>query len=191
MTHEDTLGALLVATATGDRAAFAELYRRSSDRFYAIACRIMGSESHAQDVLQDAYLRVWRKAAQFDPSRGPASAWLAGIFRHACIDRLRREQRFRARDLEVGLLTEARLSAPEFRALDIGRCFGRLSDAERTAIYLAACQGFSHSEISRSLGWPPGTVKSHIRRGLLKLRHCLENDEGEMLLRSAPDMTHG
>jgi RNA polymerase sigma-70 factor (ECF subfamily) len=174
------LNALLGATAAGDQAAFAELYRLTSPRLYASACRLLRADAEAREALQDAFVRVWERAASFDPARGQALHWMGGIVRYACLDRLRNRKQILATEDSLALLEDEAAPVAQDAAIDIARCMGALSGPERGIIVLAVQTGLSHSEVSASLGMPIGTVKSHVRRGLLKLRLCLETAAGHV-----------
>ncbi len=178
MDAEVPLAELLVAVARGDRPALRALYQRQSVRLFGIANAILRDREAAADALQDAFLRVSQRAGQFDPARGEAGAWLAGIVRHAALDLARRRGREmpsddpalgdRAVDPEA---LEAVEAAAEGRRLR--DCLATLEEKNRRGIVLAFVHGLSHAEVAARLDLPLGTVKSWIRRGLLQLRACL------------------
>lgn len=175
------LGSLIEATARRDRLAFAELYRLTSPRLFALARRFLPAAADAEDALQDAYMRIWQRAGHFDRARGDPLAWMAGVLRNASIDRLRARGRTARNEESLGEIDEAALPAatPGVERLAIGRCLGLLAAAEQQVVLLAVREGFSHTEVSARLGLPIGTVKSHARRGLAKLRLCLEAPAGD------------
>lgn len=177
----DHLGSLIGATARRDRLAFAELYRLTAPRLFAVARRFLPAAPDAEDALQDAYMRIWQRAEHFDPARGDPLAWMVGVLRNACIDRLRARGRTARNEECLDEVDEAAiLVAPaELDRLAIGRCLGLLAASEQRVIMLAVREGFSHTEVSARLGLPIGTVKSHARRGLAKLRLCLEAPAGD------------
>jgi len=178
MEAEVPLAALLAAVARGDRPALRAVYQRQSVRLFGIANAILRDRDAAADALQDAFLRVSQRAAQFDPARGEAGAWLAAIVRHAALDLARRRGREmpsddpalgdRAVDPEA---LEAVEAAAEGRRLR--DCLATLEEKNRRGIVLAFVHGLSHAEVAARLDLPLGTVKSWIRRGLLQLRACL------------------
>lgn len=139
---------------------------------------ILRDRSAAADVIQDAFLKVWQRAGQFDPARGPAGAWLGQVVRNAALDAAR------ARGREV-LTDDPSLGdgSVEATALDdlttaedgarLRACLGQLEDKPRQGILLAFVHGMSHPEVAERMAQPLGTVKSWIRRGLLSLRECL------------------
>ncbi|HKM62838.1 MAG TPA: sigma-70 family RNA polymerase sigma factor [Acidisphaera sp.] len=174
---EDAAG-LLRAVAGGDRRALRRLYEIEAGRLHAVALRIVRDASLAADVLHDAFLSVWRNAAQFDPARGAASAWLTGIVRNRALDIARRASREvtgtelpETVDETPDALSDA-VRTQEEAALH--RCLGTLEEDRRGLIVMAFVGGLTHAEVAQRSGIPLGTVKSHIRRGLLALRSCLE-----------------
>ena len=170
--------ALLQAVAEGDRGALQRLYKIEAGRLYAVALRIVRDSSLAGDVLHDAFLSAWRNAAQFDPQRGGASAWLTGIVRNRALDIMRRMSR------EVGSLELPELAdeTPDALSMTVRRedgvalrdCLSRLEEDRRGLIMMAFIDGLTHAEVAMRSRLPLGTVKSHIRRALLALRSCLE-----------------
>ncbi|MBY0331129.1 MAG: sigma-70 family RNA polymerase sigma factor [Acetobacteraceae bacterium] len=178
MDSEATLADLVVAVAGGDRGALRSLYQRQSVRLFGIAQAILRDRDAAADALQDAFLRVSQRAGQFDPTRGEAGAWLAGIVRHAALDMARRRGREMPTDdpalgdqaVEPEAL-ERVAAAAEGRRLR--ECLDALEAKNRQGILLAFVHGLSHAQVAARLDLPLGTVKSWIRRGLLQLRECL------------------
>jgi RNA polymerase sigma-70 factor, ECF subfamily len=172
----DEFELLLNATAAGDRVAFAELYRRAGPKLFGITRRLMRRRELAEDVLQEAFVRIWQKAYLFDPGRGEAMAWLVSLVRRCALDRLRQQ---RGQGVETAVLIED--AADEVVAVslvpssrDLERCLGELQTAQKRAILLSYVYGLTHDELAERLAAPLGTVKSWIRRGLLELKECLE-----------------
>ena len=175
--ESEELRQALVATATGDRAALATLYRLAAPRLLGVALRILRRRDAAEDVLQEAFISIWERAGQYSGERGPPLPWLAMIVRNRSIDRLRKETRQNEEGLAsgeelAGVLVMDDVSARGIGA-DISRCLGTLAADPRRAILLAAQFGMTHDEIARQLAKPLGTIKSWIRRGLADLRECL------------------
>ena len=178
----DPLTDLLAATARGDRQAFAELYRLTRNRLYAITLALLRQQEAAEDALQETYLAVWRTAGQYQPERAPVLVWLMAIARHRAIELLRQRRR-RAAEANAEPLTEEVLQIPdpqptqsvEHLAHAIQECLRRLSADQSQAIMLAFFHGLSHEELAARLKTPLGTVKSWVRRGLLQLKGCLES----------------
>ncbi len=177
----ETLDELLAATAQGDRQAFGRLYQRTSGRLFALALQILTRRDAAEDVLQDAYLTIWSKAAQQRAGRGSAFAWMATIVRHRAIDRLRARTNIPEPVADIDRVTDAVASevADEGEILaalsaSVRQCLERLDENRRGAILLAYYYGMTHEEIAARLAKPLGTTKSWVRRGLLQLKGCLE-----------------
>ena len=183
----ETLDELLAATAQGDRQAFGRLYQRTSGRLFALALGILKRRDAAEDVvdaaedvLQEAYLTVWSKAAQQHAGRASAFAWMATIVRHRAIDRLRARVNNPEPVADVNLVSDAVVAevADEREILaalsaSVRQCLERLNENRRGAILLAFYYGMTHEEISARLDTPLGTTKSWVRRGLLQLQDCL------------------
>lgn len=173
------LAGLLEAVASGDRDSFSRLYERTSAKLYGICIRLLGNESEAQDALQDIYVTVWQKAARYDPSKAGPITWLAVLARNCAVDRLRR----RAIGTE-GIEAAAEIEDDSPSAFDIveeaqdaarlGRCLEELEERARQMIRAAFLDGATYPELAEREGVPLGTVKSWIRRGLLRLRGCLD-----------------
>jgi RNA polymerase sigma-70 factor (ECF subfamily) len=155
------------------------LYRRYGRLAFALALRITGDESAAEDVVQDAFLSVWRHAASYQPERGAVKTWLTGIVHHRAIDRVRGRTPTSALE-DVELLPAGR-QIPDVadQALSnvsgeqVRRALGTLPAEQREVITLAYFGGWTHVEIARRAGVPVGTVKGRMRLGLEKLRRQL------------------
>jgi RNA polymerase sigma-70 factor (ECF subfamily) len=175
---------LVERIATGDKQALAELYDRFSGPLYGTALRVLRDPAEAQDVVHDAFVTLWQKAASFEIARGNAFSWAVTLVRNRAIDRVRMRRR-RAEllaesspaDLGYGdpsstLSTEGSVdSADEARA--VRAAVATLPLEQRRALELAFFGGFTQEEIARQLSEPLGTVKARIRRGLLKLRNTI------------------
>jgi RNA polymerase sigma-70 factor (ECF subfamily) len=172
------LAPLLSAVAGGDRVALRSVYERQSVRLFGVANAILRDRDAAADALQDAFLKIARRAGQFDPTRGPAEAWLAAIVRHAALDLARARGREVPTDdptlgdspVEADALDRIAARAEGLRLRD---CLSTLEERNRRGIVLAFVHGLSHAQIAAQLELPLGTVKAWIRRGLLRLRECL------------------
>lgn len=177
----DTLADLLCAAGRGDRRAFARLYKLSSPVLYAVALRMLRRREAAEEVLQESYVAIWRKADQFQPDRGQPMSWMITVVRHRAIDRLRkhgREPDARANIDDLADVLPSGDGQPVDAALAaasaLHECMGRLKVTQQQAIYLAYYHGLTHEELAVRLNAPLGTVKSAVRRGLLQLKECLE-----------------
>jgi RNA polymerase sigma-70 factor (ECF subfamily) len=172
--------ALLAAVARGDREAYAALHRRYAAVLLGLVHRILGSRMEAEDVLQEVFLQVWRRAGEFDERRGTTFRWLATLARSRALDRRGvLDARRRLAALRGGDGVEAAVPDPVDAALlaesvrRLRAALAQLSEAQRTVLLLAYFKGLSQSEIARLLGAPLGTVKSQARLGLTKLRQLL------------------
>jgi RNA polymerase sigma-70 factor, ECF subfamily len=174
---------LLRQIAAGDRASFAEFYDRHSTLMFSVACKILNDTNEAEDVLQEAFMQIWEKAAKFDPKLGKASSWAAILVRNKAIDRIRASQR-RTRLAEEAGAEQASTAKVDDTANEavyghekanmIQSAIVELPSEQRQAIELAYFSGLTQDEISKKLNQPLGTIKARIRRGLLKLRDQLE-----------------
>jgi RNA polymerase sigma-70 factor (ECF subfamily) len=165
--------------ATQDRGAFAELFMHYAPRVKAMMIRRGANTDRAEDLAQETLLRIWRKAAQFDPGRASASAWVYSIARNVSVDLMRREIRASAWLKEQGEPEEEDLEEPELHLLVAEReslvraTIATLPDEQLRVIRLSFFDGLAHSEIAELLGIPLGTVKSRIRLALQRLRDRL------------------
>ena len=170
----------LVRAGSGDRDALREVHDRTSAKLYGICLRILADSSEAEDVLQDVYLSVWRKGSSFDPARASPITWLATLARNRSIDRLRARPNIRVVDVEDAAdVADGSRSAPELmdasdEAKRLDRCLGQLEDQHASAIRTAFFEGVTYETLAARAGIPVGTMKSWVRRSLLKLRTCLE-----------------
>jgi RNA polymerase sigma-70 factor (ECF subfamily) len=173
---------LLARTALADQRAFAELYGMTSAHLYAVALRILRDAGAAEEVLQESFVNVWHHAGSYVAAKSQPLTWLTSIVRNRCLDQLRRREvaTVTLDDDEEGLSIAAEdptplemlLSGADARA--VGACVEALEQGQKQAIALAFFQGLSHSELAHHLREPLGTVKSWIRRGLERLRACLD-----------------
>ena len=180
MTSDTEIDDLLLAVARSDRAAFRLLYDRISPKLFGIALKICRDRTVAEDVLQEVFTDVWRKARNFDPRRGEAGAWLAVIARNRSVDALRRQGRG-VMGATTG--TEADLdAAPDpslsgdggVEYLTLVDCLKRLDERQRDLILRAYYRGDSREELARSFDTPVNTIKTWLRRGLMSLKKCLD-----------------
>jgi RNA polymerase sigma-70 factor (ECF subfamily) len=176
--------ALLAGMATGDERAATELVRRYQGRVYGLAYSVLGESAGAEEVAQEALLRVWRHAAVFDPRRGAVSTWVLTITRNLAIDALRLRRATPVDpDTFSAVPTPAGERTPEDAAMSadgvpaVRAALAALPHEQRRAVVLAAVYGKTAAEISESERIPLGTAKTRIRAGLLKLRAALVDDE--------------
>jgi RNA polymerase sigma-70 factor (ECF subfamily) len=172
---------LVDRVASGDRDAFGVIYDRHSTAAYSLAYRICGRRSAADDVVQEAFLSLWRSAHRFDPRRASLRTFILGIVHNRAIDALRRatvHDTRRASDegIEERLAAADRTDAEAVRrveAVGVREALHALPDDQQRVIELAYFGGFSHSEIAAMLDAPLGTIKGRMRLGLEKLRTTL------------------
>ena len=180
----DELNHLLARCALRDEKALEELYARSSSRLYGLALGIVKRAEWAEEVLQDAYVKVWLNADRFQPDKSGAMTWISTIVRNRAVDRLRELQRNpllqeqMLDDVTETPLVSDGLDPSELSVLSqdmksLLDCLGTLDDQQKQAILLSFYHGYSHQELSDKLTTPLGTVKGWIRRGLERLRGCL------------------
>ena len=181
----DALARLLKQVAAGDRAALGALYRATAAKLYGVVLRILKDQGESEDVVQDVYMVVWRRAGAFDAQRGSPITWLAAIARNRAIDRLRSRPPSRdgggseqAESALVNVADEAPL-APELleRSEDYRRlahCLDGLEPKHATAIRTAFFEGVTYDTLAAQAAVPLGTMKSWVRRSLIRLRGCLE-----------------
>jgi RNA polymerase sigma-70 factor (ECF subfamily) len=160
--------------ARGDLGAFGELYERYARPVYALAAHALG-RSDAEEVVQDVFVRLWRKAAQFDPERGSFPAWFMTIAQRRVVDELRRRgNSVRAADDIDALLVAAPASENDpVESARVLHALKLLPAEQRRALVLAYFGGLTHEEVAAATGSPLGTVKKRLRLGLDKLRGAL------------------
>jgi len=184
MPASEDLAALVARVALGDRAAFERVYRATCAHLLGVAFRILNSRERAEEVLQEAFMNVWHGAGGFDASVAGPMTWLINIVRNRAIDALRSGKTERASalalDEEAMDVAADATQQPQallersLEALRITRCMGELGASQRQALALAYYRGMVHTEIAQALGAPLGTAKAWVRRGLDKLKDCLE-----------------
>ncbi|MEQ1510330.1 MAG: sigma-70 family RNA polymerase sigma factor [Sphingopyxis sp.] len=171
-----TLDEQLLAVGSGSRAAFRALFDAYGGTAMGIALRILRDREAAEDAVQEAFLRLWRLAGNFDPERGVAKAWLSVIVRNTALDQVRGRRPMAALDdIEAGLMSVEQPSPPDNR---LRQCMERLPLDQAHAITTMYAYGMSHSELADHLCQPLGTVKSWVRRGTDSLRHCMDAHGG-------------
>jgi RNA polymerase sigma-70 factor (ECF subfamily) len=176
---------LMQLVPRGDAAAFEVVYERHADAAFSLAYRMVGSRGLAEDVVQEAFLNLWRSGARYDRARGSVRTWVLGIVHHRAIDALRRSfvhERRRAGDegiedsLETGERTDVEVARRE-EARTVRGALEGLPTEQVQVIELAYFGGFTHTEIAAMLDTPVGTVKGRMRLGLQKMRAQLGGGE--------------
>lgn len=176
--------ALLDRVAASDPAALRRLYELTSAKLYGLAVRVVTNREWAEDVLQEAFLTVWRVAGDYRSALSPPMAWLGLIVRSRGLDLLRRraaERSHLTQELDETLADTLAGDLPDpmnttqasEQAWALHQCLERLENRQREVVSLAYLRDLSHGELASQLKLPLGTVKTWIRRGLEQLRHCM------------------
>ena len=176
--------ATLAACAAGDRTAMQRLYTQEGARLLGVVERIVRDRALAEDIVHDACVNIWTRAASFERTLGSARGWIYSVARNLALNAVRDGHREVAVDDETAAALDARASleawhdmADAFAWQDsagrIGPCLEQLEPVRRNCILHAYVDGFSHGEIARRLDAPLGTVKAWIKRSLAALRECM------------------
>ena len=180
-TERDELAALLVASSKQDEKAFGELYRRTSSRLFAVCMRMLRERAEAEEVLQEVFTNVWRRAGSYDPERAGAMTWLATMARNRSIDRLRQHREATMGDddaMMVNLADEGASPVDDAQSSQdrqrLEHCLDELEPQQKSAVREAFFSGATYNELATRCRVPLGTMKSWIRRSLIRLRTCLE-----------------
>ena len=170
----------LVATGREDRSAFRTVYDLTSAKLFGVVLRICNDRGAAEEVLSDVYLTIWKRAGAYEPGRASPISWLATIARNRAIDWRRAAGRTPSTPLEEAPdIADDRASAFDLLAQDEGAralhlCLDALDDKQRGAIRTAFFDGLTYAEIAEREAVPLGTMKSWVRRGLIRLKECLD-----------------
>ncbi len=186
-TERQALVTALANVARGDQAALRRVYDQTSAKLFGVCLRILKDRTEAEDVLQDVYVTVWRRAGSFDSSRGVSPiTWLATLARNRAIDRLRASKAHLSRPLDVvaetpdlAPLADAALEQEQAQTR-LTHCLDRLEPDHALYVRSAFFGGHTYQTLAEAAAVPLGTMKSWIRRSLLRLRSCLD-DEGAAL----------
>jgi RNA polymerase sigma-70 factor (ECF subfamily) len=180
--------ALLLAIGRGDELAFEAFYDRHSPLLFGLTCQILGNKTEAEDVLQEGFLYLWKKAGDYDEARGKARNWAIMIVRNKAIDRLRTRARQHKLAEQAAVELPDLLETQPGRADDeasaneesrrVQRAVQALPAEQRRLIEWAFLKGWTHHVIADFTGLPLGTVKTNIRRGLSRLRDMLKGNAG-------------
>jgi RNA polymerase sigma factor (sigma-70 family) len=170
----------LVATGREDRTAFRTLYDLTSAKLFGVILRICNDRAAAEEVLSDVYLTIWKRAGAFEPGRASPSSWLATIARNRAIDWRRSARRAPSTPLdEAPDIADDRANAIDTMLQDesaraLHLCLDSLDEKQRSAIRTAFFDGLTYAELAERDSVPLGTMKSWVRRGLLRLKDCLD-----------------
>ena len=170
---------LIAAVAKGDEAAFDRLYAATRSKLYGVVLRILRRSDLADEVMQDAYLRIWRNAGEFDPGRATPITWMVAIARNRALDVVRKKgeasieeepQAIEAASEEPTPLARHEMTDQLRRLL---ACLGDLEEERRRLVLLAYYSGWSREQLAEKFETPVNTVKTWLRRSLLQIRECL------------------
>ena len=180
-TPREQLDAAMGRLADGDRDALEQIYAMTRVKLFGICLRILKDRKEAEDALQDVYINLWQRADRFDPSRASPISWLSTFARNRAIDRLRVGKvrggavpEDEAHDLSDDAPLADQLLIDAERSAQVHICLETLSDNQRENIRAAFFDGFTYAELANRAEVPLGTMKSWIRRGMARLKTCLE-----------------
>ena len=171
---------LLPRVARGDSGAFADLYDVLGASVYGVARRVVRDPNRAEDVTQDVFLEVWRKAPSFDEGRGSAKTWIMTIAHRRAVDAVRRNESQKRYDGQA-LVDEVSHDEPADQLLKdeehtaVRGCLDTLTALQLESVRLAYFNGYTYAEVATLLGKPLPTIKTRMRDGLIRLRDCLES----------------
>ena len=177
---DDPIAYLLQQTAAQDRRAFRALYVESSAKLMGVLLRILGQRAEAEDALQEVYTRVWLRAGRYDATKGRGMTWLIAIARNHAIDRIRARPDTVSDDAAMDAITDTAPRA-ETRLIAVGearrinQCFDTLEADKAEALRGAYLTGLSYTELASKFDVPLNTMRTWLRRSLLKLKECMES----------------
>lgn len=175
---QDELSGLIARTALGDRVAFSSLYSQTSAKLFGVTLRILKDRAQAEDALQEVYVRIWRRAGSFRVGQASSMAWLITIARNQAIDLIRARQPATLDYDDAPEIADA-APDPEARAVLSGEgrridaCLGELDADKATAVVAAYMEGLSYQELAEQNAVPLNTMRTWLRRSLIKLRECM------------------
>ncbi len=177
--EREKLTEALIRTGSGDRAAFEYVYRNTSAKLFGVCLRIFPNRTDAEEALQDAYINIWNRASRFQEGRASPISWLVAVTRNRAIDRLRAQGKIKYTTVDDAMfiaddapLADTQLLANEDDSA-LYNCIETLENCDANFIKSAFVGGVSYADLATHEGLPLGTVKSRIRRALIKLRGCL------------------
>jgi RNA polymerase sigma-70 factor, ECF subfamily len=179
MSMRTELVGLLRAVANRDQAAFEELYAATRAKLYGVVLRILRRADLADEVMQEAYLKIWNSAGQFDPALGSPITWMVAIARNRAIDVARRKRDVSVEEVPEVLELAADVADPlagRERSEELRRlldCLGRLDPDQCQLMLLAYYNGLSREQLAARSGRPVNTIKTWLRRSILAVRECL------------------
>jgi len=178
----EQLSDLLARCALRDQRAFATLYQFSSAKLFAVAVRITRRKDWAEEVLQEAFVNIWNHAAGYSSAKSAPMTWMSAIVRNRALDWLRRPREVEIDEEHEELMASLADESPgpeellrrSLEAGELAECMKVLTEEQRRSITLAFFYGLSHAELAQQMRKPLGSVKTWIRRGLDRLKGCLD-----------------
>ncbi|MFS8111379.1 sigma-70 family RNA polymerase sigma factor [Rhizobium jaguaris] len=175
----EEIEALIGRVAMRDQKAFGALYKKTSPKLYAVCLRILGNKTDAEEILQEVYVKIWQRAERFIASEGPAMPWLTTIARNQSIDAIRARKpvadeidtAYDLADTEPGPEEQAMVKG-EGRRID--RCMEELEADRAQAVRSAYVEGLSYQELAEQYAVPLNTMRTWLRRSLIRLRECMD-----------------
>lgn len=179
LTSSRELATVLLRVGHGDRSAFETLYRSSNRKLYGIVLGILSTRSLADEILQEVYVKIWQRAADFDPAKASPITWMAVIARNRALDELRKSRQASMDDIDAMPELAADIPDPlasqersdDYRA--VMRCLQALDPVRRDIILLAYYRGLSRDALARRFNHPTATIKTWLHRSLIQLKQCL------------------
>ncbi len=177
----DEIPELMALIQDGNQSALQRLYFLTAPKLFAIALRIVKRQELAEDVMQEAFVRIWRNCRDYSPAKGSVWGWIATIVRNGAIDCVRRDREILVDPEETLWERPDPADGPlgaflrREEATGIKRCLDQLPKDQRQAILVAYYEGYTHDIVAKRLGAPLGTIKTWIRRGLLRIKECLQS----------------
>ncbi|TGN40658.1 sigma-70 family RNA polymerase sigma factor [Marinobacter confluentis] len=172
---------LIARVAQADRAAFSSLYQATAPKLLGVVLRILNNRAWAEEVIQDAYLKVWQKAGQFDEDKSSPITWMVSIARNSAIDELRKHPTGRTvnddqLDQVPGGQTTAQQQVEDQQSVNqLNHCIDQLEKERQDMVRLAYLNGWSRDDLAGQFGQPVNTVKTWLRRALQDIKRCLES----------------